>query len=482
MRDRKKQRELRKLRKEEKLDFRDGSGVLDPTPYYAVQRIIRQERKAAAAARKDAIACPPEGCGVKAPVVHSLFSKLEQIQNQLEKDKLADDEIYDPYLLGLAAYAKENYPAEYGRLKNRVRKSGVGLRDFERAVNNEAEKRRGPEFNIEPTEIHLDGIDLHGAMEPPGYRISLEDGVTQTRYEDGVPVPVCLCHEPIVITRRLENIDSGQEKLSLSYYRNSRWKEIITLRSTALNKNKLVSLADSGLPVSSDNSEGVVRYLSAYEAANSKRIPFIRSISRIGWIGREFYPCLTNKEIVYEGDDTDNIVGAITEHGDYDLWLETAAELRKEPFSRILMAASFASPLLEWLQNRVVIVHLWHASKSGKTAVFIMSYGAYMELRKIKTANGRYPWNLDLVKDGYDTLFGYRVYVSKYLDNIAPGSKCILFGDFSYFWIGDRGKRIVKLLAERYADYGQVGFITSERVDAKLVLPEAVKVLQVRAA
>lgn len=114
--------------------------------------------------------------------------------------------------------------------------------------------------------------------------------------------------------------------------------------------------------------------------------------------------------------------------------------------------------------------------------VFIMSYGAYMELRKIKTANGRYPWNLDLVKDGYDTLFGYRVYVSKYLDNIAPGSKCILFGDFSYFWIGDRGKRIVKLLAERYADYGQVGFITSERVDAKLVLPEAVKVLQVRAA
>ena len=56
MRDRKKQRELRKLRKEEKLDFRDGSGVLDPTPYYAVQKIIRQERKTAAAARKEAIA------------------------------------------------------------------------------------------------------------------------------------------------------------------------------------------------------------------------------------------------------------------------------------------------------------------------------------------------------------------------------------------------------------------------------------------
>lgn len=35
MRNRKKQRELRKL-KEEKLDIRNNTGVLDPTPYYAV--------------------------------------------------------------------------------------------------------------------------------------------------------------------------------------------------------------------------------------------------------------------------------------------------------------------------------------------------------------------------------------------------------------------------------------------------------------
>ena len=312
--------------------------------------------------------CPDGGCGVKAPIVHALYSKQEQMQNLLEKDKPTDDEVYDPYFLGLAAYAKENCPAEYGRLKLMVRKAGVGLRDFERAVNNEAEKRREPAFDIEPTEIRLDGIDLHGAMEPPGYRISLEDGVTQTRYEDGIPILVCLCHETVVITRRLENIDTGQEKLSLSHYRNSRWKEIIAPRSSVLNKNKLVSLADSGLPVSSDNAEGVVRYLSAYEAANSKRIPFIRSINRIGWIGTEFYPCLTNEEIVYEGDDTDNLVGAITELGNYELWLKTAEELRKNPFARIVMAASFASPLLELLQNRVIIVHLWHSSRSGKTA------------------------------------------------------------------------------------------------------------------
>ena len=54
-----------------------------------------------------------------------------------------------------------------------------------------------------------------------------------------------------------------------------------------------------------------------------------------------------------------------------------------------------------------------------------------------------------------------------------------MFGDFRHFWIGDRGKRVIKRLVERYADRGQVAFITSERVDAKLVLPDAVKYLKV---
>ena len=37
----------------------------------------------------------------------------------------------------------------------------------------------------------------------------------------------------------------------------------------------------------------------------------------------------------------------------------------------------------------------------------------------------------------------------------------------------------MKRLVERFADCGQVAFIMSERIDAKLVLPEAVKLLKV---
>ena len=65
------------------------------------------------------------------------------------------------------------------------------------------------------------------------------------------------------------------------------------------------------------------------------------------------------------------------------------------------------------------------------------------------------------------------------MDKVAPGSIPVMFGDFRNYWIGDRGKRVIKRLVERYADRGQVAFITTERVDAKLVLPEAVKMLKI---
>lgn len=312
--------------------------------------------------------CPEGGCGVKAPVVFALLSKKEQLEAVLQKERLSAGEVYDPYLLRLAAYAKNSLPAEYGKMKLKIREIGVSLRDFERAVRAEAEAMAEPEFEIEPTEINLEGLQTPGAMEPQGYRISIEEGVNSICYENGVGFPVNLCHEPVVISRRLENIDTGRERLVLSHYRNHRWKEIVAPRSVIFNRNKLVNLSDNGLPVSTDNAEGLVRYLTAYEMQNSKVIPFVRSIDRIGWVGNEFYPCAVKNEYVYEGEDADHLVSAIAESGDYNLWLRTATELRRNPFARAIMAASFASPLLELLQHRVIILHVWHSSRSGKTA------------------------------------------------------------------------------------------------------------------
>ena len=128
------------------------------------------------------------------------------------------------------------------------------------------------------------------------------------------------------------------------------------------------------------------------------------------------------------------------------------------------------------------ILNLIHSVKSPyrKNAVLVMSEDAITKLLSIIHYHGNSPWDVSL-KDGTSkTLFGYPVYTTNYLDRVLPGTKPVLFGDFSYFWIGERGKRSVKRLVERYADQGQVAYITSERIDAKLVLPEAVKSLEVK--
>ena len=228
------------------------------------------------------------------------------------------EDILEPYAIGLLAYAKDNCPVEYIKVKEVVKKAGIGLRDFERMLKQHSEKARQDaalEFDIEPTEVKLKGIDTHGAMTPKGYRISDEDGVEIIRSEEGVEIATTLCNEPLIISKCTENVDNGTEKFELSFHRNNKWKKVVISRANALNKNKIIGFADNGLPVSSDNSEGVVRYISAYEAENAKKIPFVRSINRIGWMGKEFYPYLVEGEVLYEDSEGTEIVNSLVSQG-----------------------------------------------------------------------------------------------------------------------------------------------------------------------
>ena len=61
-----------------------------------------------------------------------------------------------------------------------------------------------------------------------------------------------------------------------------------------------------------------------------------------------------------------------------------------------------------------------------------------------------------------------------------PGQRSFeLFGDLSVYWIADRGNRSLRRLTELFARQSKIGFRMTERVDGRLMIPEAVKVLQV---
>ena len=117
-----------------------------------------------------------------------------------------------------------------------------------------------------------------------------------------------------------------------------------------------------------------------------------------------------------------------------------------------------------------------------RKAVFIMNDSTIKALRKLKLGNGEYIWAPSLVAGEPDKLLGKPVYTSQFMPEIAAGAKTVLFGDLGYYWIAERQGRSFKRLNELYAATGQVGFLGSERVDGKLILPEAVKVLQQKAS
>ena len=113
-----------------------------------------------------------------------------------------------------------------------------------------------------------------------------------------------------------------------------------------------------------------------------------------------------------------------------------------------------------------------------RNSVFIMNDSTVKALRKLKDGQGQYLWQPAVTAATPDTILNRPVYTSTFMPTLATGNKTILFGDLGYYWVADREGRSFKRLNELYAPTGQVGFLASQRVDGKLILPEAVKVLQ----
>ena len=115
-----------------------------------------------------------------------------------------------------------------------------------------------------------------------------------------------------------------------------------------------------------------------------------------------------------------------------------------------------------------------------KNASFITNDQTLSSLRKLKDNNNAYIWQPSYQAGEPDRLLGYTLHTSAYVPTIAAGKSVIAFGDYSYYNIGDRGTRSLQELKELFAGNGMIGYVMKERVDGKLVLPEAVQLLQMK--
>lgn len=130
------------------------------------------------------------------------------------------------------------------------------------------------------------------------------------------------------------------------------------------------------------------------------------------------------------------------------------------------------------------VMDLFYSLKAPyrKKAKWILNDSTVKALRKLKDANGNYIWQPSVSVGVSDMILNRPYYTSTFAPEVAAGATPLAFGDFSYYWIADREGRSFKRLNELYATTGQVGFLASQRVDGKLILPEAVKLLSMKSA
>ncbi len=111
------------------------------------------------------------------------------------------------------------------------------------------------------------------------------------------------------------------------------------------------------------------------------------------------------------------------------------------------------------------------------TAVrWMMTPGVFQVLRKTKATDGKYLMQPDVMEQGAFRLLGYPVSVTPRIPTTGTGAgttKIVLWAPSMYAVARDIAPE-VKVLTERYADFGQVGIRVQCRYDAGPLYPESV--------
>lgn len=108
-------------------------------------------------------------------------------------------------------------------------------------------------------------------------------------------------------------------------------------------------------------------------------------------------------------------------------------------------------------------------------AVWLMNDKTALALRKLKDADGNYFWN-----SNNDTILGKPVCISEFMPDVVSGSKPIAFGAFNYYWFSSLSPISIRMLTEQFAANDQVGYLTLEFLEGKLIRKDAVKVISMK--
>lgn len=203
--------------------------------------------------------------------------------------------------------------------------------------------------------------------------VTSDQGVFTEKFDSrNIPIRITACSHPILPVEILKNVDTGEERVTLAYFKYGEWQRVTVGRSVCADNASIVKvLSGIGVEVTSENAKYLVRYISDCIGMNPARLTPKNSINRLGWAGKEFMPYA--KDIVYDGDkEFDAVFKNIGEHGSFEIWKGHCGALRENLVVRLAFAASAASALIEPLNILPFVFHVWSGeSGTGKTVAIM---------------------------------------------------------------------------------------------------------------
>lgn len=226
----------------------------------------------------------------------------------------------------------------------------------------------------EPIPTAVEGAPIR-LRQPEGWIFS-EKGISAI--DEKTATPHVICRTPILITRRLRSLETGDEKIEVAFKRDGEWHSIIQPRSVIFQSRSITTLADQGMTITSENSRLVVRFLEKLEAENIDIIERADSASTFGWQGaKTFLPGLAPNIVLDIEPSLRGWAAAYCQSGTLDAWKAMVAPHRSRNRFRFILAASFTAPLLRIVRQRIFFVYNWGGSKGGKTAALKAALSAW---------------------------------------------------------------------------------------------------------
>lgn len=205
------------------------------------------------------------------------------------------------------------------------------------------------------------------------------DGVSHTvltNKKTGDTETYVVTSTPIAPAAYLENPETGECKIEIHYMYNGQQRSFVCEKETVLNKTKIVKLANRGINVTSASANELTKYFSDMERLNANRLPHYISTSHLGWSGDDFVPY--NSKIKFDGEEENkSLYQAVTQSGELSEWVQYMHKLRENLYFRLIMAASFASPLIQICGCLPFWFHLWGTSGTGKTVALMAAMSVW---------------------------------------------------------------------------------------------------------